>query len=295
MTGSAEAGLSAGDVARRLGVAVTTVRTWDRRYGLGPERHVSGRHRRYREDDVARLQLMRRLIADGVTAAEAAQVARGTDRPQVLMGEYEAAPDGFAVSPARARGLYRAAMALDSAALDRMIADALVDGVVPAWEQLICPVMRRIGDRYASTGRFVEVEHVFSAAVSAALARAATPRGHPRVLLACTPDEQHSLPLQALAAALGENGVSSWMLGARVPVDSLGTMVSRTDPMGVVLWTHIEKTADHDALDELLAVRPRPPVVAACGPGWPESGLPRGVLTPARLAQAVELLTANGT
>ena len=29
-------GLTAGEVARRLGVAVTTIRTWDRRYGLGP-------------------------------------------------------------------------------------------------------------------------------------------------------------------------------------------------------------------------------------------------------------------
>ncbi|MCX0246766.1 MerR family DNA-binding transcriptional regulator, partial [Streptomyces drozdowiczii] len=39
-------GLTTGDVARRLGVAPTTVRTWDRRYGLGPEAHTGGRHRR---------------------------------------------------------------------------------------------------------------------------------------------------------------------------------------------------------------------------------------------------------
>ena len=34
-------------VARRLGVAPATLRTWDRRYGLGPSEHTSGAHRRY--------------------------------------------------------------------------------------------------------------------------------------------------------------------------------------------------------------------------------------------------------
>ena len=33
-------GLTTGEVARRLGVAPTTVRTWDRHYGLGPDAHT---------------------------------------------------------------------------------------------------------------------------------------------------------------------------------------------------------------------------------------------------------------
>ena len=43
----ADEALSAGAVARRLGVAVTTLRTWHQRYGLGPSQHVPGQHRRY--------------------------------------------------------------------------------------------------------------------------------------------------------------------------------------------------------------------------------------------------------
>ena len=39
--GSAAA-YSAGAVARRLGVAVTTLRTWHQRYGLGPSLHPGG-------------------------------------------------------------------------------------------------------------------------------------------------------------------------------------------------------------------------------------------------------------
>ena len=47
-------------VARRLGVAPATLRTWDRRYGLGPSGHTTGRHRRYAAADLARLELMLR-------------------------------------------------------------------------------------------------------------------------------------------------------------------------------------------------------------------------------------------
>src|SRR3954454_12802475 len=72
----ADEALTAGAVARRLGVAVTTLRSWHQRYGLGPSRHAPGRHRRYTGEDLARLEVMRRLTADGLPPAEAARWAR---------------------------------------------------------------------------------------------------------------------------------------------------------------------------------------------------------------------------
>ena len=62
-------------VARRLGIAPATLRTWDRRYGLGPGEHSAGAHRRYSEEDFSRLQVMRRLIAAGISPGDAAQRA----------------------------------------------------------------------------------------------------------------------------------------------------------------------------------------------------------------------------
>jgi MerR family transcriptional regulator, light-induced transcriptional regulator len=67
--------LTVAAVARRLGVAPATLRTWDRRYGLGPSEHQSGAHRRYTASDLVRLETMRRLVLDGVVPAEAAQLA----------------------------------------------------------------------------------------------------------------------------------------------------------------------------------------------------------------------------
>ncbi|MEJ8641736.1 MerR family transcriptional regulator [Streptomyces sp. MS1.HAVA.3] len=69
-------GMTSGAVARRLGVAPTTLRSWDRRYGIGPAIREHGRHRRWTPADVAVLQEMCRLTASGVPPAEAARAAR---------------------------------------------------------------------------------------------------------------------------------------------------------------------------------------------------------------------------
>ncbi|MEL7975592.1 MerR family transcriptional regulator [Isoptericola sp. F-RaC21] len=68
-------GLAVAAVARRLGVAPATLRTWDRRYGLGPSARTAGSHRRYTPEDVARLLVMRRLTLEGVAPVDAAKAA----------------------------------------------------------------------------------------------------------------------------------------------------------------------------------------------------------------------------
>ncbi|NYH78490.1 DNA-binding transcriptional MerR regulator [Actinopolyspora biskrensis] len=74
--------LSVAAVARRLGVAPATLRTWDRRYGLGPTEHSSGSHRRYGPDDVARLELMQHALLRGASPAEAARYAHAASARQ---------------------------------------------------------------------------------------------------------------------------------------------------------------------------------------------------------------------
>ena len=75
-SGEVEEKLTVAAVARRIGVAPATLRTWDRRYGLGPSEHIEGEHRRYCPSDLAKLTMMRRLIVAGVAPADAAEQAR---------------------------------------------------------------------------------------------------------------------------------------------------------------------------------------------------------------------------
>ncbi|KOV16261.1 transcriptional regulator, partial [Streptomyces sp. XY511] len=74
-------GLTTGAVARRLGVAPTTLRSWDRRYGIGPAAREDGRHRRWTPEDVAVLHEMCRLTSSGIPPAEAARAALAGPAP----------------------------------------------------------------------------------------------------------------------------------------------------------------------------------------------------------------------
>ena len=303
----ADEALSAGAVARTLGVAVTTLRSWHQRYGLGPSEHVPGHHRRYTSTDLSRLEIMRRLTADGVSPAEAARWARRAPALAAPERLGRATPPGVtragggtAIPVGRAgpfaRGLARAAMRLDSVAIGETIAHALAaDGVVTTWDILLRPVLAGIGDRHAATGGLIEVEHLLSRCVSeafATVARARPAAGPARILLSCADEEQHTLPLEALGAALAEAGVGYRMLGARVPVPALVEAVARTGPAAVVLWSQTGATADPDQLTALLAAPRRPLLVLAAGPGWRADALPAGVVRPMDLAEAVALATA---
>ncbi|WP_407318912.1 MerR family transcriptional regulator [Isoptericola halotolerans] len=85
-------GLAVAAVARRLGVAPATLRTWDRRYGLGPSDRTAGSHRRYTPDDVARLLVMRRLTLEGVAPVDAAEAALEADVEELDRAQKAAPP-----------------------------------------------------------------------------------------------------------------------------------------------------------------------------------------------------------
>src|SRR6476646_1543948 len=66
-----ELGWPVGAVSERLAIAAPTLRSWDRRHGVGPSLRTRGNHRRYTELDVRRVLLMSRLTAQGVPASRA--------------------------------------------------------------------------------------------------------------------------------------------------------------------------------------------------------------------------------
>ena len=292
--------LTVAAVARRLGVAPATLRTWDRRYGVGPSEHPAGSHRRYTPADVYRLELMRRLTLDGVTPAEAARVAR-SEADGVLGPEQTPArgSGGRVVALPGAdpavRGLARAAMALDAPAATRIVGEHLDRfGATWTWDNLLVPVLVGVGERFESTGTGVDVEHVLSEAILCALH--STARGRPQVanarpvLLAGTPLEQHTLPLQILACALAERGVGSRNLGARVPTTALAEAVRRSGASAVFLWAHRLDVIAPDQFSQIPVTRPAVTVVVG-GPGWQEP--PEGVALVQSLAEAVEVLTRS--
>jgi DNA-binding transcriptional MerR regulator len=306
--------LTTGALARRLGVSPTTLRSWDRRYGIGPAVRADGRHRRWTPADVAMLETMCRLTSSGVPPAEAARIARQapdtarpvTDGPEPPRSRSRAAgtlPLGDVRQ--ECRGLARAAVRLDAPAVEEQLA-AAVDryGITVAWQEVMVPTLHAVGRKWASSGdRYVEVEHLLSWHVSTVLRRH-TPSVARRdvapatgpVVLACAPGEQHTLPIEALNAALGELGLPTRMFGAAVPGEALTAAVQRLGPTAVFLWAQARSTASLPLARHVAGTswgvkgaRRRPQVVLG-GPGWSVPAA-RELPRPPALKDAVEVLS----
>jgi len=229
---------------------------------------------------------MNRLIRSGVPASDAAR--------EVL--RIETVPPPAAQVPAEERGsplavegpaiptaamLARATMMLDSQTVYDWIDASLTRHGVPwTWERLVLPVFETICDRQAESGASVEIEHLFSDRLLAALIRLterpALPVNTRPVLLACAEEEQHSLPIYALAATLTtDHQVETRVLGARTPYPALADAMRRLSPSVVFVWSQMPFTGDPAPLASLPVLRP-PSLIIAGGESW-WKGLPVSV------------------
>lgn len=260
--------LTVAAVARRLGVAPATLRTWDRRYDLGPSTHEAGEHRRYCAADLAKLMMMRRLISAGVApadAAEQAKQAKGEVSLVTIVREFEVREDVIA-------GINKALQAFDIAFIEETLRSELdAHGVEVVWHEIIVPTLIAIGEDWQESGQGIEIEHTFSETLKkvfrARSLSCETPvNGHP-VVIAAVGEEMHSLPLHALEAALCERGIKTHFLGARTPFEAVAASITRLAPPAVFLWALLPANADVEFYRQLPNVRPAPRILLG-GPGW---------------------------
>jgi DNA-binding transcriptional MerR regulator len=260
--------LTVAAVARRVGVAPATLRTWARRYGLGPSGHEAGEHRKYRPEDLAKLIMMRRLIVAGVTPAEAAEQALAHQGDFNLEQIVKSVHDRSDVVDA----VLRAAQSLDRNFVEALFRQEISQfGVIDSWHEVMVPVLIIVGDIWAQTGEGIEVEHLLSESITNVLrdfAREIKSPINPRpVLLASVGEELHCLALHALNAALAEISIECQVMGARTPLEAISTVVTHSAPPAVFLWAQLAKNGDPIFFKHIPKVRPAPRVVLG-GPGW---------------------------
>ena len=272
--------LTVAAVARRLGVAPATLRTWARRYGIGPSDHESGSHRRYCAADLAKLTTMRRLIIAGMSPAEAAEKALSTKsaiKMEKIVGAFSDRPDVI-------EALHSAANALDKNFIESTLRnDIEKHGVIRSWQEVIVPVLVMLGESWAETGEGIEIEHFFSETLKRVLRERSSmiqkPINPRPVLVASVGEEMHSLAIHALTAALAERNIECHFLGARTPFAALEAMVEKFAPPAIFLWAQLVENADPSYFRNLPVIRPAPRILLG-GPGWRESDCANMTQTP---------------
>ncbi|MDO8122369.1 MerR family transcriptional regulator [Isoptericola sp. b490] len=250
-----EAALSVAAVARRLGIAPATLRTWDRRYGLGPSEHSAGAHRRYSPDDLARLLTMRRLTLEGVAPGEAARTALSTPRQEAAPSELDVL-DAYADAemPPDPDALVAAARHGDNAAVRWMLArvhprDPLewyATLVRPAMSTLAAePVLERAGESSCHRLEASCYAELRSRSVALATRTAEDVPAAPVALVAPT-GAATDLEAHVLAGALSGRGVPASVLVGGTP-ETAAEAVARARAQ--VLVVHAGHRGTPDAVD----------------------------------------------
>ena len=150
-----EALVRIGELSRRTGVGVDTLRAWERRYGLLRPQRSPGGFRLYGAGDEEKVSAMKALIESGVSAAEAARLA-AADAPRE--GQWHEAPTDHDQRLTLALNRFDEADA--NAILDDAIARFTVEAVI---SRVLLPVLHTIGTRWQSGEISVAEEHFATA------------------------------------------------------------------------------------------------------------------------------------
>ena len=202
------------------------LRAWETRYGLVNPERTPGGLRLYSKEDERRVRAMRRQIAAGLSAAEAARVALRAPGAPVSVEQLRSHLD-------------RALTALDEpaaqATLDRTFESLDLEA---ALAQVILPFLHDLGERWAAAERSVGQEHFASNVIGGRLRTLARGWGDgdgQRALLACPPGEQHELGLLSFGLLLRKRGWRISYLGAETPTSDLASAIAELSPELVVL------------------------------------------------------------
>jgi DNA-binding transcriptional MerR regulator len=244
--------LRIGELSKRVGVSPELLRAWETRYGLVRPERTSGGLRLYSEQDERRVRVMRERIAAGLSASEAALVAKLDGDPL--------APGGSASLLEIEANLERSFQALDEpaaqAALDRLFGAFELQS---ALSQAILPFLHRLGERWAAAETTVAHEHFASNVIGGRLRALARGWGQglgPSAILSCPPGEQHDLGLLCFGLALRERGWRITYLGAETPIDTVLDTLNELSPAIVVL-SAVTSQRFLDAGDDIKALAGR--------------------------------------
>ena len=260
-------------VEQATGVAASTLRVWERRYGLPtPNRNDTG-YRLYSEQDIATVTWLKGQLDEGLSIGQAIarlETLRGTgEEPSVLIGPAQTPrpEQGLRSLPVLQDALVSALLDFHARRADDVLAEAFalypVETVALA---LIQPTLVEIGEGWHRGDVTIAQEHFASAHLRQKLGNLFNQALHdgraPTVVCACARGELHEMGLLLVALFLRRRGYHVVYLGQNVPEDELLGTAQRLQPALVCVSASTTETAGalRQAALRLQEVEPRPQV-----------------------------------
>lgn len=208
--------------ARLTGLSPDLLRAWERRYGVVEPVRTPGGTRRYSTADLERLRLVKAAVDAGHRIGHVARLDLDELRRRATPAR---APEARNLEP-----ILEALEQFEGAEARRLLSLQLSAlGPVRFARDLVLPLIREIGERWADGRIGVASEHLATRVLQSMLGSSLLPGANslqgPRIVFATPPGEQHELGLQMAALAALGAGANPIYLGADLPVEDLVTAV----------------------------------------------------------------------
>jgi DNA-binding transcriptional MerR regulator len=236
--------------ARLTGVSPDLLRAWERRYGVVEPARTPGGTRRYSTADLERLRLIKAAVDAGHRIGQVARLELDELRSRVTAAR---APE-----TSNLEAILQALERLDGAEVQRLLSLQLSAlGPTPFARDLVLPLIREIGERWADGRIGIASEHlatgVLRSMLGTSLLHGATSLRGPRIVFGTPAGERHELGLQTAALTALSAGANPIYLGAELPVEDLLAAVESAD--AAVLALALVSLADAQAARILGAIR----------------------------------------
>jgi MerR family transcriptional regulator, light-induced transcriptional regulator len=250
-------------VALRTGLTPHVLRAWERRYAVVSPTRTEGGQRLYSDLDIERLLRLRRLTERGHAIGRIASLPL----PELQRLEDETPVETVEVASEDAAEAATAALhatrRLDAVEVQAVLERAAVTLGVPVFlDQVVSPLLERIGEGWSERSVSVAQEHMASAVIRRVLGwllRVYEARnGAPRLVVATPPHHAHELGALMAAASAAAEGWSVTYLGPDLPVADLVSAVGLSGARAVAI-SAVHQAQDADLLGALRDTRARLP------------------------------------
>jgi len=227
-------------VARRTGLKPDLIRAWERRYGAVSPGRSATRRRYYSDAEIERLSLLGRVVRAGHTISQVAQLPN--EELEELIARDAVAEPAAAGPVGRTEAILTCCLSavqrLDCRDLGHQIRRASVELSAPELlDDVLVPLMQRIGDQWKQGGLRPFHEHMASAVVRSFLGSTMGEANHGSpVFLAATPARQrHELGALLATTSAAAEGWRVLYLGPDLPPEEIAAAALHQDARVVAL------------------------------------------------------------
>lgn len=254
-------------VSQRTGLTSHVIRAWEKRYeAVVPQRSPKNR-RLYSEDDVQRLQLLKKMTNAGHTISQVAQLdskdlldlARRSGAVISRTRAKNAMPSQTLAASEHCKACLSAVLNLDPNALERSFDQAAVELTRPTLlKEVIVPLFEEIGNLWRKGSLKIVNEHMATSVTRTFLLNllraSQISDSAPKIVIATTVGQWHDVGALTVALTVAEDGWQPVYYGPNLPAEeiALGVKLSCARAIAISI-THL--LDQHSLVEEMRKLR----------------------------------------